>query len=187
MNSVSKNSSICYILEVDLEYPRELHDLHNDYPLAPEELEISQNMLSKYCSVILNKYGIKIGGANKLVPNLDNKNKYIVHYRNRQLHLSLEMKLTQVHRTLGSKQSDWLKKCIDFNTDKRKNAVNSFEKDFFKLMNNSVFGKTMENLRKRINVKLVNNAKDNGRSISKPSFVSQKICCCSRNKTSPDT
>ena len=73
------------------------------------------------------------------------------------------------------KQSGWLKKYIDFNTDKRKNAGNSFEKDFFKLMNNSVFGKTMEHLRKRISVKLVNNAKDYVRCISKPSFVSQKI------------
>ena len=96
MNSVSKNSSICYILEVDLEYPSELHDLHNDHPLAPEKLEISQNMLSKYCSDIVNKYVIKIGGANKLVPNLGNKSKYILHYRNLQLHLSLGMKLTKV-------------------------------------------------------------------------------------------
>ena len=76
---------------------------------------------------------------------------------------------------MNFKQSDWLKKYIDFNTDKRKNAGNSFEKDFFKLMNNSVFGKTMEHLRKRISVKLVNNAKDYVRCISKPSFVSQKI------------
>ena len=83
--------------------------------------------------------------------------------------------MTKVHRILKCKQSDWLKKCIDFNTDKRSNAANSFEKSYFKLMNNSVFGKTMENLRKRINVKLINNAKDYVRSISKPSFVLQKI------------
>ena len=67
MNSISKNSSIGYILEVDLEYPSELHDLHNDYPSAPERLEISQNMLSKYCLSIANKYGIKIDGVNKLI------------------------------------------------------------------------------------------------------------------------
>ena len=76
LNFVSENSSIGYIL-VDLEYPDELHNLHNDYPLAPEKIEFTQNMLSKYCSDIANKYGIKIGGVNKLVPNLRNK-KYML-------------------------------------------------------------------------------------------------------------
>ena len=74
LNSISENSFVGHILESDLEYPDELHNLHNDYPLAPEKLEITQNMLSKYCSDIANKYGIKIGGVNKLVPNLK-KNK----------------------------------------------------------------------------------------------------------------
>ena len=72
-NSVSENSAIGYILEVDIEYPSEMHELHNDYPLAPEKLEISQNMLSKHCLSIASKYGIKIGGVIKLVPNLGNK------------------------------------------------------------------------------------------------------------------
>ena len=85
------------------------------------------------------------------------------------------MKLTKVHRILRFKESDLLKIPIDFNTGKRKNATNSFEKYFFKLMNNSVFGKTMENLRKRMSVKLVNNAKNYVKCISKPSFVSRKI------------
>ena len=175
MNSISKNSSIGYILEVHLEYHNELHQLHNAYPLASEKFEISQNKLSNYCFSIENEYGTKIGGVNKLVPNLGNKSKYIVHYRNYQLYLSLVMKLTKIHRILKFKQSDWLKKYIDFNTNQRKNAANSFEKHFFKLMNNSVFDKTMENLTKRISVKLVNNAKDYVRCISKPSFNSQKI------------
>ena len=107
-----------------------MHELHNDYPLAPEKLEISKNMLSKYCFSIANEYGIKIGGVNKLVPNLGNKSKYVVHCRNLQLHLLFGMKLTKVHRILKFKQSDWLSKYIDFNTDKRKNAANSFEKKF---------------------------------------------------------
>ena len=85
------------------------------------------------------------------------------------------MKLTKVHRILKLKESGWLRKYTDFNTDKRKSAANSFEKKYFKLMNNSVFGKTMENLRKAMSVKLVNNAKDYVRSVSKPSFVSQNI------------
>ena len=109
LNSIREGSSIGYILEVDLEYPSELHDLRNDYPLAPEKLEISQNMLSKYCLNIANEYGIKIDGVNKLVPNLDSKNKCVAHYKNLQLYLSLRMKLTKIHRILKFKQSD----CID--------------------------------------------------------------------------
>ena len=100
---VNENSSTGYILEVDPEYPSELHDLHNDCPLAPEKLEISQSMLSKYCSDIADKYGIKIGGVNKSVPNLRNKEKYVVHYRNLQLYLSLGMKLSKIHRSLKLK------------------------------------------------------------------------------------
>ena len=118
-NSIVGNSPTGYILEVDLEYPDELHELHNDHPLAPEKLEINHNMLSNYCSSIANKYDIKIGGVNKLVPNLGNKSKYVFHYRNLQLHLSLGIKLVNVHRILKYKQSDWLKN-IDFNTDKKK-------------------------------------------------------------------
>ena len=116
-------------------------------------------MLSNYCSNIANKYGIKIGGVNKLVPSLGNKSEYVLHYRNLKLYLSLGMKLVKVHRILKFKQPDCLKKCISFNTDKRKYPASSFEKNFFKLIINSAHGKTMENIRKGINVRLVNNAK----------------------------
>ena len=119
-NSISENSSIGYILEVDLEYCKKLHNSHSHYPLAPEKLEISSNMLSKYCSDIANKYGIKVGGVNKLVPNLRDKIKYVVHYKNLQYYLSLRMKLIKVHRILKFKQSNWLKEYIEFNTEKIK-------------------------------------------------------------------
>ena len=152
-----------------------MYALHNDYPLASDKLEINENKLSKYCFNIANKYGIKIVGVDKLVPSLGNESKYVVHYRNLQLYLSLGMQLTKIHEGLKFKQSDWLKKFVDFNTDKRKNEANNFEKYFFKLMINSVFGKTMENLRKRISVELINNAKYYDKCISKPNFVSQKI------------
>ena len=163
------------MLQVDLKYPDELHDFHNDYPLAPEKLEISDDMLSKYCSDIAKKYEIKVGGVNKLVPNSGNKSKFVLHYRNLQLYLSLGMKLAKILRVLKFRQSDWMKTYIDFNTEKRKNAANSSEKQFFKLVINSVYNKTMENLRRRINVGLVNNAKDYKKYVSKPNFVSQKI------------
>ena len=88
-------------------------------------------MLSKYCEEIADKYDIKVGDVKKLIPNLGNKTKYVVHYKNLQLHLPLGMKLTKIHRVLKLKQSGWMKKYIDFNTEKRKNAANDFEKDFF--------------------------------------------------------
>ena len=112
-------NSLCgYILGVDLEYPDELH---NDYSLATAKLEINHDILPKYCSNIANKYDIKIGGVNKLALNLGRKSKYVFHYKNLQLYLSLGMKLvSSLHRILKFKQSDWLEKYLDFNTDKRK-------------------------------------------------------------------
>ena len=158
--SINEKSALGYILEADLEYPKELHELHSDYPLAPEKLAVSSDMLSAYSKDIADEYDIKVGDVKKIIPNLGNKTKYVLHYRNLQLYLSLGMKLTKIHRALHFKQSDWMKKYIDFNTEKKKYAANDFQKDFLKLMINSVYGKTIENLRKRINVRLVNNAKD---------------------------
>ena len=142
------------ILEVDLEYPKELHKLHNDYPVAAE-------VLSPYCKNIQEKYGISIGQVAKLIPTLG---------------LSLGLKLKKIHRVLEFDQSPWLGQytCIDVNTKKRMNAKNAFEKDFFKLLNNSVFGKTMENIRKRVDVRLVTDKKLS-KLASKPTYVDHKI------------
>ena len=163
------------ILEVDLEYPEELHDLHNDYPLAAEKIKVVEDMLSPYCREIAEKFGVKVGLVEKLIPTLSNKERYVLHYRNLQLYMSLGLKLTKIHRALEFNQSPWLKPYIDFNTKKRSEAKNSFEKDFFKLMNNSVFGKTMENLRKRQDIKLVTDEEKLLKWTSKPSFISSKI------------
>ena len=103
--SINKKSDVGYLLEIDLEYPNELHELHNDYPLAPEKLVVCNDMLSTYCKNIADKYDIKVSNVKKLIPNLGNKTKYVLHYRNLQLYLSLRMKLTKIHRALQFKQS----------------------------------------------------------------------------------
>ena len=175
VNSISEKSPIGYHFEVDLEYPDELHVLHNDYPLAPEKLAISYDMLSDYCKKMADKYEIKVGDVEKLIPNSGSKTDYVLHYRNLQLYLSLGMKLTKIYRVLKFKQSDWMRKYIDFNTKIRTNAANIFEKDFFKLMINSVYGKTMEKLPKRINVRLVNNKKDFLKYTSRPTHITHII------------
>ena len=163
------------LLEVDLTYPKELHHLHNDYPLAPEKVKVIENMLPGYCKNIAKKYKISTGLVHKLIPTLSNKEKYVLHYRNLQLYTDLGLKITKVHRVLEFNQSAWLKQYIDFNTEKRTNAKNAFEKDFFKLMNNSVFGKTMENIRKRVDVRLVTDENKLLKMAAKPTYVSSKI------------
>ena len=143
------------ILEVDLYYPKELHELHNDYPLAPESLKINK--------------------VEKLVPNLNNKEKYVVHHSTLKLYESLGLKITKVHRGILFKESEWLAKYINMNTNLRTKATNDFEKDFFKLMNNSVFGKTMENIRNRQDIQLCNTEEQVKKLISKPNFKKRTI------------
>ena len=94
VNSISGKSPIRYDLEIDLEYPDELHFSHNDYSLAPEKLAIPYDMLSDYCKKLADKYEIKVGDVKKLIPNLGNRANYVLHYRNLQLYLSLGVKLT---------------------------------------------------------------------------------------------
>ena len=145
------------MLEVDLEYPESLHDSHNDYPLAPEQLNISEDMLSPYCKEL--KAELRCIGANcsKLTPNLMHKKRYIVHCKNLQLYLKLGMQLRFIHRVVEFKQREWMRDYIDFNTEMRTKAESLFEKDLFKLLNNAVFGKTMENVRDYVDVKLTCN------------------------------
>ena len=144
------------ILEVDLEYPENLHDLHNDYPFCPERVKCENRV-------------------EKLIPNLRDKIKYVIHYRNLIQCLKAGMKLKKIHSGIKFIESEWLKPYIDKNTNLRTQAKNNFEKDFFKLMNNSVFGKTMENIRNRVNVKLVNTEEKLKKLIAKPNFRSRKI------------
>ena len=122
-----ENSDKGLVLEVDLKYPEKLHD----YPLAPEKMKIKKNMLFDYCEEIRNKFNISIWKVHKLTSTLNNKEKYVLHYRNLQLYINLGLKVTKIHRVLEFDQSPWLNQYIDFNTQKRTSARNSFEKDFF--------------------------------------------------------
>jgi hypothetical protein len=169
--NVAPDANTGYILEVDLEYPTHLHDAHNDYPLAPESLLITESILSPYCKGFEQKHV----DCRKLVPNLHDKKNYIVHYRNLQLYVQLGLIVTKVNRVLSFSQKPWMKEFIDFNTVKRQQAKNDFERDFFKLMNNAVFGKTMENVRKRKNIDLVFDEVKCLKLLAKPQFESAKI------------
>ena len=174
LDSISENSKIGYILEVDLEYCKELHDLHNDYPLCPEHIEVNYEILSKYCKDIVNRYNIKVGGVKKLISNLSNKVRYVVHYKNVIYYLSLGIKVKTIHRILKFKQKDWLKGYTDFNTQKRQESNNEFNKGLYKLFSNCIYGKSIKNIRKRINVKLVNDKRKYLKIVNRPNFVSQK-------------
>ena len=143
------------IVEVDLEYPIELHDLHNDYPLAPDHLQMGQ--------------------VEKLIPNLRRKENYVVHYEALKMYEKYGLVVTKVHRGIVFHDYPWMKPYIDFNTKLRMQSKNTFEKNFFKLMNNSVFGKTMEDIRKRTNIELVSSRKEAEKLINKPNYTHRTI------------
>ncbi len=182
---IGEESNIGYMLEVDIRYPEELHNSHNDYPCAPEPLVIDNYMLSPY-SIKL-KYDIaklqkgrrehKLGQSKststndpedfydkvtidnnkvpKLVCRLTDKKNYVVHYRTLKVYMDLGLKVTKIHKILSFKQSPWMKTFIEANITLRKASKNEFEKGLYKLFNNAVFGKTMENVRKRKQVELI--------------------------------
>ena len=153
VSDISKLSkSKGYLLEVDVKYPKKLHDLHNDLPFMCEQMEVN--------------------GVEKLIPNLrDNKN-YVIYIEALNQALKHGLILEKIHRVIKFNQSAWLKPYIDMNTELRAKALNDFEEDCFKLMNNSAFGKTMENVRKHKDIKLVTNAKDYLKAVMKPNFKS---------------
>ena len=173
--NVPDDGPMGFILEVDIDYPHELHDSHSDYPLCCEAMSVQPEELSPYTRSLGEKLKINLTNNRKLICNLKRKEKYAVHCRNLKLYVSLGMKVTKIHRIISFKQSRWLKKYIDFNTEQRKRANNEFEKNFFKLMNNAVFGKTLESLRKHQDVKLVSEGRKFKKLVAKPNFKSFKI------------
>ena len=166
LEKLSDDADDGYIYEVDLHYPTKLQDSHDDYPLAPQSLEIDSTMYSPTQSSVYPKSSPQ----KKLIPNLMDKSNYVVHYRNLKLYVQLGLTITKIHRVLSFKQSPWLKRYIDFNIHQRSFPNSGFLKDFFKLMNNSVFGKTQENLWNRVNVEILTDASIIRKRVAKPSF-----------------
>ena len=150
IKSYNENDKKGYILEVDVKYPKELHDLHSDLPFLPERMEINK--------------------CKKFACNLYDKKKYVVHINLLKQALNHGLQLKEIHRIIEFNQEAWLKQYIDMNTELRKAAKNDFEKDLFKLMNNSVFGKTMENIRNHRNIKLVTTDKKRSKLVSEPNY-----------------
>ena len=155
VKSYYKKSSKGNILKVDVDYPNELQDLHRDFPFLPERLVVNN--------------------TEKLIYNLQNKKDYVVHINTLKQDLEHGLKLINVHQVIEFEQEEWLKEYINLNTELRKKATNDFEKDFFKLMNNAVFGKTMENVRKHRDIKLVKTDKKRNKLVSEPNFHTMKL------------
>ena len=150
----NNNNKGC-ILDVDVDYPSKLQNLHSDLPFLPERMIINN--------------------TKKLVCNLNDKKNYRVHIIVFKQALDHGLKLRKIHRVIEFEQEAWLKEYIDVNTELRKKATSDFEKDFFKLMNNAVFGKTMENVRKHRDIKLVKTDKKRNKLVSEPNFHTMKL------------
>ena len=167
IHELAKRAKKGYLLEVDVCYPRDLHNSHNNLPFMCERMEIDK--------------------VEKLVPNLRDKKGYVIHIRALDQALNHRLVLERVHRTIEFNQSAWMKPYIDFNTQLRAVATSNFEKDFFKLMNNAVFGKTMENIRKHRNIKLVITEERYLKTVIRPNFKSgtrfdENLMGCERAK-----
>ena len=151
----NKNDNKGYILDVDVDYPSKLQNLHSDLPFLPERMVINN--------------------TKKLVCNLNDKKNYIVHINLLKQALHHGLKLKKIHRIIEFEQEAWLKEYIDVHAELRRKTTNNFEKDFFKLMNNAVFGKTMENVRKHRDIKLVKTDKKRNKLELEPNFHTMKL------------
>ena len=168
---IKNNGSTRCLLKVDWEKTQELHDIHKDYSLAPEKINIPKEWLSNYCLKIARIHNIITGTVKNLVPNLMNKNNCLLQYRNVKQGLELAMKIKKTHKILKFKQIDWMSLYIDFNRQKRTMSNNEADKSFFKLTNNSVHGKAKENLRKIIKIRVAKNLQDFIKYTLRPTYM----------------
>ena len=154
IRNYDENSDKGNFLEIGVDYPKKLFDLHKDLPFLPERRKVNK--------------------VEKLICNIGDKEKYVMHIKVLKQALNDGLVLKKVHRVIQFNHKDWLKPYIDMNTKLRKEAKNYFEKDFFKLMNNSVFGKTMENMRKHRYFKLVITDEKRNKLVSEPNYHTTK-------------
>ena len=175
LDGVRADSDKGHILEVDLSYPKELHDAHNEYPYCCEHTTLIDEVLSPYAKDIAEKHGLTSGKASKLVASLNDKTRYVIHEMNLKQAVDSGLILTKIHRVVEFNQRPWMKDFIDFNINKRKESKNEFEKSFFKIMCNATYGRTLMNLRKRQNISLINDATKLNDCVKKPDFISSKI------------
>ena len=154
------DGDICYILDVNLEYPKAIHDLHNDYPLAVECKYIEEADLSPYNQYFLKEHNEKFKSTKKLCPDLKDKKNYVCSLKNLKFFIKQGLVLQKIHRILAADQSNFLHPYIEFNSLKRRESAHiKFKSDFFKLINNAVYGKTIEDIRKRSKVDIVKDQK----------------------------
>ena len=170
VTKTNADGDYCYILEVDLEYPPHLHDQHNDYPLAVEKKTIEESELSPFNKEFLKLHKEKFKPTQKLCPDLKLKSKYVCCLKNLQFYLKHGLQLTKIHRVMSAYQSAFMKNFIDFNSGKRAEATSKNDQDRFKLMNNSNYGKLIEDLRKRSNVDVVKDARRARKLTSRPQY-----------------
>ena len=175
LNNVTSESETGHILEVDLLYPKEIHDANNDYPFCCEHKISENDMLSPYAKFIADKHELTSGKSSKLIDSMNNKTKYVIHEMNLKQAVDAGLILTKIYRVIEFKQKPWMKDFIDFNINKRKESKNEFEKGFFKIMCNATYGRTLMNLRKRQNISLINDATKLNDCVKKPDFISSKI------------
>ena len=173
--SIPDDNKYGYIIQCDLQYPRYLHDLHNDYPIACQKKIVSEDMLSPYTKQLMKKLNAKLGNCPKLIADLNDKTNYICHYVNLKQYIRLGLVLSKITHVLVFEQSAWLKPYIDFNIQMRMNAKNAFEKQFYKLLLNALFGKFLQDSRKHCNVYFTADPKKASKIISKQNVRAWKI------------
>ena len=173
--NINADGPKCYILQVSLECPPSLHDYFTDYPLAVEKKFINKEDLSPYNKAFLAKHNLKFVKSKKLCPDLRNKERYVCSLKNLQLFLQQGLVLKGIHKVLEADQSDFLKSYIELNATLRQQARSKFESDMFKLFCNAIYGKTIEDLRKRANCELVKEQKRAMKLTAKPQFKNYQI------------